>query len=115
MTGLSARYTFVPTTDIVAGLSEKHWLPVAVEHLGRPGEGPLGIDDPRLAAGLAHQGLERGRARSGKQFAVEAELAAAVAPPQPGQVPALEHPGERPDRKEEAGVRWHPAPPGWIP
>ncbi len=31
MTGLSARYTFVPTTDIVAGLSEKHWLPVAVE------------------------------------------------------------------------------------
>ncbi|MBE7502902.1 MAG: DUF932 domain-containing protein [Verrucomicrobiales bacterium] len=31
MTGLSSRYTFVPTTEIVAGLREKHWLPVAVE------------------------------------------------------------------------------------
>lgn len=31
MLGLSARYTFVPTTDIVASLREKNWLPVAVE------------------------------------------------------------------------------------
>lgn len=31
MQGLSARYTFVPTTEIVAGLRAKHWLPVAVE------------------------------------------------------------------------------------
>ena len=31
MTGLSQRYSFVPTTDIVAGLREKNWLPVHVE------------------------------------------------------------------------------------
>ena len=31
MTGLSSRYTFVPTTEIVAGLREKNWVPVAVE------------------------------------------------------------------------------------
>jgi len=31
MTGLSQRYAFVPTTEIVAGLREKHWLPVRVE------------------------------------------------------------------------------------
>src|ERR1041385_2262921 len=31
LTGLSSRYTFVPTTDIVAGLREKQWLPVHVE------------------------------------------------------------------------------------
>ena len=31
MTGLSDRYAFVPTTEIVAGLREKHWLPVRVE------------------------------------------------------------------------------------
>lgn len=31
MTGLSERYTFVPTTDVVAGLRDKHWLPVTVE------------------------------------------------------------------------------------
>ena len=31
MTGLSRRYTFVPTTDIIAGLREKAWLPVHVE------------------------------------------------------------------------------------
>src|ERR1051326_3479428 len=31
LTGLSSRYTFVPTTEIVAGLREKHWLPVHVE------------------------------------------------------------------------------------
>jgi hypothetical protein len=31
MTGLSERYAFVPTTEIVAGLREKHWLPVSVE------------------------------------------------------------------------------------
>ena len=29
--GLSPRYTFVPTTDIIAGLREKHWLPVQAE------------------------------------------------------------------------------------
>ena len=28
MSGLSERYAFVPTTEIVAGLREKHWLPV---------------------------------------------------------------------------------------
>jgi hypothetical protein len=31
MRGLSDRYAFVPTTEIVAGLREKHWLPVSVE------------------------------------------------------------------------------------
>src|SRR5258708_4578077 len=31
MSGLSHRYTFVPTTDIIAGLREKAWLPVDVE------------------------------------------------------------------------------------
>jgi Domain of unknown function (DUF932) len=31
LNGLSSRYTFVPTTDIVAGLREKQWLPVYVE------------------------------------------------------------------------------------
>src|SRR5262249_27109393 len=31
MRGLSQRYTFVPTTEIIAGLREKHWLPVQVE------------------------------------------------------------------------------------
>jgi len=31
LSGLSARYTFVPTTDIVNGLREKQWLPVHVE------------------------------------------------------------------------------------
>jgi hypothetical protein len=31
MNGLSSRYTFVPTTDIIAGLGEKSWLPVHVE------------------------------------------------------------------------------------
>jgi hypothetical protein len=31
MTGLSERYTFVPTTEIVAGLRDKGWLPVAAE------------------------------------------------------------------------------------
>ncbi|SRR6266568_3087068 len=31
MSGLSPRYTFVPTTDIIAGLREKAWLPVDVE------------------------------------------------------------------------------------
>jgi hypothetical protein len=31
MSGLSQRYAFVPTTEIVAGLREKHWLPVHVE------------------------------------------------------------------------------------
>jgi hypothetical protein len=31
MTGLSSRYAFVPTTEIVAGLREKDWLPVVVE------------------------------------------------------------------------------------
>ena len=31
MSGLSQRYTFVPTTEIVAGLREKNWLPVHVE------------------------------------------------------------------------------------
>jgi hypothetical protein len=31
MSGLSQRYAFVPTTEIIAGLREKHWLPVHVE------------------------------------------------------------------------------------
>lgn len=31
MSGLSPRYTFVPTTEIVAGLRQKNWLPVHVE------------------------------------------------------------------------------------
>ena len=31
MRGLSTRYAFVPTTEIVAGLREKNWLPVHVE------------------------------------------------------------------------------------
>jgi hypothetical protein len=31
MSGLSPRYAFVPTTEIVAGLREKSWLPVNVE------------------------------------------------------------------------------------
>jgi hypothetical protein len=31
MSGLSTRYTFVPTAEIVLGLREKGWLPVAVE------------------------------------------------------------------------------------
>lgn len=31
MNGLSTRYTFVPTTEIVAGLREKDWVPVIVE------------------------------------------------------------------------------------
>jgi len=31
MSGLSQRYAFVPTTEIVAGLREKNWLPVNVE------------------------------------------------------------------------------------
>jgi len=31
MTGLSSRYTFVPTTEIVAGLRARNWLPVDVE------------------------------------------------------------------------------------
>jgi hypothetical protein len=31
MRGLSERYAFVPTTEIVAGLREKNWLPVHVE------------------------------------------------------------------------------------
>jgi hypothetical protein len=31
MSGLSTRYTFVPTTEIIAGLREKNWLPVNVE------------------------------------------------------------------------------------
>jgi hypothetical protein len=31
MSGLSSRYTFVPTTEIIAGLREKAWLPVHTE------------------------------------------------------------------------------------
>ena len=31
MSGLSPRYAFVPTTEVVAGLREKNWLPVNVE------------------------------------------------------------------------------------
>src|SRR5664279_1993393 len=31
MNGLSSRYTFVPTTEIVAGLREKAWVPVNAE------------------------------------------------------------------------------------
>src|SRR5579862_4387912 len=31
MSGLSPRYAFVPTTDIVTGLRQKNWLPVSVE------------------------------------------------------------------------------------
>ena len=31
MIGLSRRYAFVPTTEVVAGLRDKNWLPVAVE------------------------------------------------------------------------------------
>ena len=31
MNGLSSRYTFVPTADIVAGLRETQWVPVRVE------------------------------------------------------------------------------------
>ncbi len=31
MTGHSPRYTFVSTTEIIAGLREKRWMPVAVE------------------------------------------------------------------------------------
>lgn len=31
MTGLSTRYIFVPTTEVVAGLRAKNWLPVSVE------------------------------------------------------------------------------------
>jgi hypothetical protein len=31
MTGLSRRYAFLPTTEIITGLREKHWLPVHVE------------------------------------------------------------------------------------
>jgi hypothetical protein len=31
MNGLSFRYTFVPTTEIIAGLREKSWLPVHTE------------------------------------------------------------------------------------
>src|SRR5437879_5702611 len=31
MSGLSRRYTFVPTTEIIAGLREKAWVPVNVE------------------------------------------------------------------------------------
>jgi hypothetical protein len=31
MNGLSSRYTFVPTTEIVAGLREKAWMPVDAE------------------------------------------------------------------------------------
>jgi hypothetical protein len=31
MSGLSTRYTFVPTTEIISGLREKNWLPVNVE------------------------------------------------------------------------------------
>jgi hypothetical protein len=31
MSGLSSRYTLVPTTEIISGLREKNWLPVNVE------------------------------------------------------------------------------------
>ena len=31
MVGLSQRYTFVPTTEIIHGLREKNWVPVSVE------------------------------------------------------------------------------------
>jgi hypothetical protein len=30
MSGLSPRYTFVPTTEITSGLREKGWVPVLV-------------------------------------------------------------------------------------
>ena len=31
MTGVSGRYTFVPTTQIIEGLREHDWVPVSVE------------------------------------------------------------------------------------
>lgn len=31
MDGLSRRYAFVPTTEIITGLREKNWVPVHVE------------------------------------------------------------------------------------
>src|SRR5258708_6851373 len=33
MSGLSARYAFVPTTKIVSGLRHKNWVPVNVEQM----------------------------------------------------------------------------------
>jgi hypothetical protein len=43
MSGLSVRYAFVPTTEIVAGLREKNWLPVHVEQQRVRSESRLGF------------------------------------------------------------------------
>src|ERR1035437_8299606 len=43
MNGLSSRYTFVPTTEIIAGLREKSWLPVQTEQLRPCSEWRLGF------------------------------------------------------------------------
>ena len=43
MTGLSSRYAFVPTTEIVGGLRQKDWVPVDVEQQRVRSESRLGF------------------------------------------------------------------------
>src|SRR5215467_1534886 len=55
MSGLSRRYAFVPTTDILAGLREKHWVPVHVEQQRARAQGRLGFQKHLLRFRRAEQ------------------------------------------------------------
>lgn len=55
MNGLSPRYRFVPTSEIVAGLREKNWLPTAVEQQRVRTESRMGFQKHLLRFRRAEQ------------------------------------------------------------
>src|SRR5215471_20892423 len=55
MRGLSQRYAFVPTTEIIAGLRGKHWLPVHAEQQRARTAAKVGFQKHLLRFRLAEQ------------------------------------------------------------
>src|ERR1039457_6827709 len=57
MNGLSSRYTFVPTTEIIAGLREKDWLPVDAEQQRARSELRFGFQKHLMGSAFFRLGL----------------------------------------------------------
>src|SRR5262245_44442489 len=78
------------------------------QHRLGSGKGALGVDDPALASGAAHQPGKAGRCRARGLFAVELQLAVLIKLLESDAIFATEHDCERPDRKKP--VRWRGGP-----
>jgi hypothetical protein len=55
MLGLSRRYAFVPTAEILAGLHDQHWVPVDVEEQRIRTEARRGLRKHLVRLRLAEQ------------------------------------------------------------